>query len=120
MTATSRVSSSADRGSVTAELAVALPAVVLMLGVVVALVGAGVSHLQTIDAARAGARAAALGEGDAVVVAAARRVGGGPAEVTVVREDGWATVTVRVPVTVAGLGVGPLEASGSATAWIEP
>ncbi|WP_456847646.1 TadE/TadG family type IV pilus assembly protein, partial [Cellulomonas sp. P5_C6] len=51
-----------DRGSVTAELAVGLPAVALLLVAVLTVGAAAVAQTRCTDGARAGARAAALGE----------------------------------------------------------
>lgn len=108
-----------DRGSVTAELAVGLPAVALLLVAVLGVGTAGVQHMRCAEAARTAARVAALGEPDAQVVAAAHRVAGDRATVQVSRADGWATVTVVAALPVAGLGeVVTLE--GRATAWVEP
>lgn len=113
-----------DRGSVTAELALALPAVVGLLAAVLLLCAAGVSQLRCADAARAGARAAALGEDAGVVTAVARRLAGPGATVQVVESDPWVTVTVRRPLTGGPLtGAGPtagLAAEGRAVARVEP
>ncbi|GIH70254.1 hypothetical protein Mth01_25070 [Sphaerimonospora thailandensis] len=51
-----------ERGSVTAETAVALPALVLVLAAVLWAVTVVDARLRCVDAARAGARAAARGE----------------------------------------------------------
>jgi secretion/DNA translocation related TadE-like protein len=51
-----------DRGTATAELAVALPAVGVLLASVAAVAQAGIAQVQVVDAARAGARAAARGD----------------------------------------------------------
>ena len=103
-----------DRGSVTAEVAVVLPVVVVALLVVLTVAAVGVAHLSVLDGARAGARAAALGLTEADAVAAARRVAGATASVDLVVAEGWTRVTVRRGV---GDGSGPLGALGiSATA----
>jgi secretion/DNA translocation related TadE-like protein len=89
---------------VTAELAVALPAVTVALAAVVATVQAGVAQVTCVDAARAGARAAARGDGvEAVTRLAAQGALPGPAELpgesevsVAVRQDGD---LVRVRVT---------------------
>ena len=59
---------------VTAEIAVALPAVVLVLLLVLSAVSAGVAQLRVTDAARVAARQAAIGSDD--VEGAAVRAGG--------------------------------------------
>jgi hypothetical protein len=76
-----------ERGSVTTELALALPSVVLLLSVVLAASGVATGHLRCVDAARTGARAAARGEPVDVVVDAVRQVGPSGSRVDV-REQG--------------------------------
>ncbi|GAA3817922.1 hypothetical protein CSO01_29760 [Cellulomonas soli] len=107
-----------DRGSVTAELAVALPAVVVLLLVVLGVVHASSVRWQCADGARAGARSAALGESDAVVVQTARRAAGGAASVEVVRDGEWVTVTVGRAVT--GWDAVPLDVQAQAVGRSEP
>ncbi|CAM5783858.1 TadE family type IV pilus minor pilin [Cellulomonas persica] len=109
----------ADRGSVTAELAVGLPAVVLLLLVVLGAGAAGVVQQRCAEAARTGARLAALGEDDGAVVDASRRVAGDAASVTVTHDEGWVTVVVAGSLPVAGIGQA-VTVSGRATAWVEP
>lgn len=108
----------ADRGAVTAEFAVALPAVVLVLAAVLLVVMAGTAQLRVADAARAGARAAAAGETDGRVAEIARHVGGEGVIVSVLRSDPWVTVQVRAPVAGGWFASG-LTTSGEATAWLE-
>ena len=113
-----RSSGAAERGAVTAEFAVALPAVVLVLVAVLLIAMAGATQLQVSDAARAGARAGAAGEADARIVEIARHVGGADVEVTVHRADPWITVRVQAPVS-GGWFAGGILASAEATAWLE-
>lgn len=89
-----------EQGSVTAELAVTLPALTAILALL--LVGAvvGVTQLRLEEAARAGARAAARGETSAAVVDTAQRVAGPAAEVDVTLGAQWSRV--RVTARVAG------------------
>lgn len=94
-----------DAGSVTVELALGLVTVVVLLGLVLAVVAAGVAQVRCTDAARAGARAAALGEDDEAVTLVARRAAGDGASVSVSRADGWVDVTVRLPIA-GGLAEG--------------
>ena len=61
-----------SRGSVTAEFAVVLPVLALMLAAVLAASSAGVAKLRCIDAARSAARLAARHEPAAATLAAAR------------------------------------------------
>jgi len=109
-----------DRGAVTAELAVGLVAVAAVLLAVLATGAATLTRLTCLDAARTGARSAALGEADGDVVAAAHRVlGARGGDVDVARDDGWVTVTVSAPFT-AWPGVDGLRARASVTARAEP
>ncbi|WP_029289778.1 TadE family type IV pilus minor pilin [Cellulomonas sp. HZM] len=107
-----------ERGSVTAELAIGFPVVVLALVAALGVVAAGSAQLRCADAARAGARLAALGQaGD--VVSSAQRLAGEGASVTVADDGSWTTVTVRR--AVPGVGwLGGLDASASASARVEP
>jgi len=109
-----------ERGAVTAELAVALPAVVLVLVALLTLAAAAGAQMRSADAARAGARAAALGEDDAAVRSTAAHVAGDGATVAVVRGDPWVEVTVSTPVVGGWFATSPLRASGQAVARVEP
>jgi Flp pilus assembly protein TadG len=109
-----------DRGSVTAELAVGLPAVALLLVALLTVASAAVAQTRCTDAARAGARAAALGEADGTVLATARRVAGDGAAVAVSRSDGWVTVAVSSPVGSGSWHGSPLHAHATAVARAEP
>ena len=108
-----------DRGSVTAELAVGLPVVALLVLVLLALASAGVADLRCADAARAGARESALGSGDDAVRATARHVAGPAAAVEVRRDDSWAVVVVVRHVSL-GPWSAPLATSATASAKVEP
>lgn len=113
--------STRERGSVTVELALALPAVGLLLVAVLVLGSAVVSQLRCADAARAGARAAALGEQSAQIAAIAGRVAGAGAEVAIDRRGEWVTVTVSRAVAAVGPFAGvPLRAHAAAVARVEP
>ena len=103
----------------TAELAVALPAVVLVLVAVLAIALAGTTQLRVSDAARAGARAAAAGEPDARIHEIAEHAAGGDVSVVVRRADPWVTVTVDAPVAGSWFGGRGLSASATSTAWLE-
>lgn len=106
-----------DRGAVTAELALALPAVLLVVAALLVTVGAAAAQLRCAEAARTGARLAAAGETDAAVVAAARRVAG-DVEVSVAHTAPWVEVVVTTSADGGWLS-GPLRVTASATAWRE-
>ena len=104
----------------TAEFAVLLPVVAVLLGAVVAVTSAAGTQLRCADAARAAARSAALGEPDAAVAAVARRVAGPGASVVVARDDGWVEVVVDETVGPRLPLVGGLTVRGSAVSRTEP
>jgi len=107
-----------DRGTVTAELALGLVAVTLVLAALLLATAASSVRVRCEDAARAGARVAALGAGDAEVAAVARRVAPGAA-VAVRRDPPWVEVEVTRALPGAWFADG-LAATGRATAWAEP
>ncbi|MDQ6714499.1 MAG: hypothetical protein M3Z83_00090 [Actinomycetota bacterium] len=81
---------------VTAELAVALPAVVLVLGLVLGGVAAGVDQIRCVDAARLGARALARGDAAEAVRSVASRAA--PPGAAIILDNAGAVVRVRVSV----------------------
>ncbi|MDQ0620325.1 hypothetical protein QFZ33_004349 [Arthrobacter globiformis] len=83
-----------SRGAVTAEFAVALPAVLLLLAMLLAGSAAGITQLRLEDAARAGARALARGEDPAAVDGIVRKLAGPSASSAVVPGSEWMSVTV--------------------------
>ncbi|TDD94755.1 TadE family type IV pilus minor pilin [Jiangella asiatica] len=83
-----------QRGMVTAELAAAFPALVVVLLGAVWAVTLAAAQLRCADAAREAARAAARGEEAAIIREVAAEVAPDGADVEVERGDG--TVTVRV------------------------
>ncbi|MCL2454986.1 MAG: hypothetical protein FWD18_06755 [Micrococcales bacterium] len=108
-----------DGGSVTAELAIGMVAVTMLVVVVLAVAAATVTRVRCTDAARAATRVATLGEDDASVRAVAERVAGVGASTTVDRSGGWVTVTVTAPVVAEG-PFGGLRATATATGRAEP
>ncbi|HEX7352956.1 TadE family type IV pilus minor pilin [Brachybacterium sp.] len=83
-----------DRGSATAETAIVLPVVVVMV-VLVLFTGAGLgSQLRLESAARGAARELARGEDAATAVAVAQRIGGEDIEVTTSVDGPWVQVKV--------------------------
>lgn len=102
-------------GAVTAEFAVALPAVLLLLAVALAFFTLGVDQIRCIDAARAGAREAARGESTSVVVRAASRLAPAGSRVAVSGHSAL-IVSVRAPVRrLAGVLPGTWSPGADAT-----
>src|SRR6476659_6329147 len=101
------------RGAVTAEFAVALPSVVLLLSLLLAGSAAGVTQLRVEEAARGGARALARGAGAGEVGEIVRRLAGDSAGAEVTLDGEWHRVTVsgRVPGAVGSLIPWVLSAS---------
>jgi TadE-like protein len=94
-----------SRGAVTAEFAVTLPAVLLLLAMLLAGAAAGVTQLRLEEGARAGARALARGDDSAAVERIVRTLSGASASAVVATEGEWLNVTVTDRVG------GPLGAS---------
>lgn len=82
-----------DSGMIVVELAIGLLAIVLVLVMVLGVVTIGLAHVSALDAARAGARAAARGESDARVVSVARQ-SAPDARISIVGDDRTVAVTV--------------------------
>jgi hypothetical protein len=91
-----------DLGQTTAELAVGLPTLVLVLLAAVWILSATSAQAKCVDAARVGARAAARGEPDPVVRRWAAAVAPPGASVTVSRAAGTVRVEVRLRLRPAG------------------
>ncbi|MER5382448.1 TadE family type IV pilus minor pilin [Streptomyces sp. NPDC002688] len=106
-----------DGGFVTAEAAVVLPSLVLVgMALVWALLAAS-AQIQCVDAARAGARAAARQDSPEAVLATTRRAAPPGARVTVSREADL--VRVRVGASTPGPAALSLELSDEAVALAE-
>lgn len=104
---------------VTAELALVLPAVVLLLVVVLTAGAAALTQVRVADAARSGARAAALGETSGSVTELVHELAGADARVLVGGDGRY--VVVEVERALPGLlGLADLRASASARALPEP
>lgn len=86
-----------ERGTVTAEFAVVLPALVLVLILVVGTGTIGISQVRVYEAARAGAREAARGEPGRDVEAAAKRKAGPDSVVLVSTDEAFTKVQVSMP-----------------------
>jgi Flp pilus assembly protein TadG len=106
-----------DRGSATAELAVALPVVVLLLLAGLTAVGAVTTKLRCVDAAREAVLAASRGEPG---VAAGRRAAPSGAEVTLARSGDTVSATVSAPVPLLVGRLSGLRVRASAVAAVEP
>lgn len=110
-----------DQGSVTAEIAVALPALVLVALAALWGVAIASAQLACADAARAGARAAARGESPAAVRVAVSRSAPEGARVSVRRDGELTQVMVRVtPWPAFAQGVSRLVIEERAVALTEP
>ncbi|WP_371497973.1 pilus assembly protein TadE [Kitasatospora sp. NBC_00374] len=84
-----------DAGFVTAETAVALPALVLLTAMLLWGVVAAAGQIRCVDAARVAARAAARGDPDAAALARAAAPAG--ASVELVQDSRTVSVTVEAP-----------------------
>lgn len=106
-----------DRGSFTAELAVGLPALMLLLFAGLTAVSAVTTKAQCVDAAREAALAAARGEGG---VEAGQRVAPPGATVSVATAGDTVVATVTAPVRAVGGGVPGTTVAATAVAAVEP
>lgn len=114
--------SSRQRGSVTAETAVVLPVLVVVLLMAVWVHAAVAAQLACVDAARGAARAAARGEPANVVADVGRRLGPDGARVAVAHRGG--EVEVEVSAEIRPFAVLPalpaLPVAATAVAVVEP
>jgi Flp pilus assembly protein TadG len=108
---------SRERGSATAELAVGLPALLLLLFAGLAAVGAVTTKLQCVDAARDAALAAARGESGSE---AGHQAAPDGADLSVTVEGDTVTATVRAPVPAVGGWLPGMWVDASAVAAVEP
>ena len=108
-----------EAGSVTAEFALALPALVVLLAVVLTAGRVVLAQVGCVDAARAAARVAARGEDPAVVRATATALAPRGAAVAVRAGAGTVVVEVTSRQSLAGPWGGDVLARGTATAAVE-
>jgi hypothetical protein len=108
-----------DGGMATAELAVVLPTLVVIVAAGLSLVSVILAQVRCVDAAREGARAAARGEPAEVVQAAAVRAAPESAVVDLGGDSDQVRVTVSARAGRFGL-VPPFRVSASAVALREP
>jgi hypothetical protein len=93
-----------DRGMVTAELALALPALVAVLGVVLAVIAIGLAQVRCVDAAAVAARLAARGEPDRVVRGLALSAAPRGAHLQVASDGRVVTASVSAAIRLPGIG----------------
>lgn len=91
-----------EQGAVTAEAAVALPALVLVAVGLCWLVSLGVAQVRVVDAARETARALARGDDTGSAGELARQVAPPHATLTVRSDGATVRVTVRAPIRAPG------------------
>lgn len=111
-----------DEGTVTAELAVVLPALAVVLVFALWSVAAVMAQLRCVDAAHVAARALARGESSDVSAAAARAAAPVGAQVVVSRSGDVVVVDVRADVRLPGpwsSGLPGVSLSGRAVAAVE-
>jgi Flp pilus assembly protein TadG len=112
---------SASRGSVTAETAAMLPALMVVLAAALWAIQAVGAQLECVDAARAAARAAARGEPLDQVRTVARSATRPDAQVDVTRNAETTRVQITVQVRPAwGTSLPAVRVTASATADTEP
>jgi hypothetical protein len=99
---------------VTAELAAAIPAVVVVLALGLSAVRLGIDEIRCVDAARLAARSLARGDSEAVARAAAARAAPPDAAIDLVAGGSEVSATVSAARDLAGRRV--LTVHGSATA----
>lgn len=108
-----------ERGSITAETAVVLPAILMLILAAASLIAVIVAKLECEDAAREAARAAARSEPAGAVERLARQAA--PANSTVAVRSTGDQVTVSVATTVRALGgLVTVRVSGEAVSLREP
>ena len=103
-------------GSVTAEVAVTFPVVVLALAVVLLAGSLAQAGVTCVDAARAAGRVLARGETTTAAAAAARQVAGRPVEVQVVAAGGGVAAAGGLVVVTARVDAAP----ALVPAWVDP
>lgn len=108
-----------SQGAVTAELAIGFVAIVAVLSVLLAAVGAGLVQLRVEEAARAAAREVARGESYEGVSALVRARAGEAATVDLVVEGEQARVTARAPAPGPIAAAAGLIAEATASVRIE-
>ncbi|WP_216607301.1 TadE family type IV pilus minor pilin [Arthrobacter sp. 260] len=103
----------------TAEVAVALPSLIVLLALLLGAATAGLTQLRLEEAARAGAREVVRGERADEVQATVRRLAGSQSQLEVAEQGVWTTVTVGSRVSLPGVDFLGWDLSASATARAE-
>jgi Flp pilus assembly protein TadG len=109
-----------ERGSVTAEMAVALLAIMLVVLAIAGVVSVGLAMIRCQDAAREGTRAAARSEPPGAVQQVARQAAPAGSTVAVSTADDQITVTVRASVHILGGLLPAVPVTAQATSLREP
>lgn len=109
-----------ERGSVTAEAALVLPVLVLLLTVAVGVVAAVTSQLRCVDAAREAARAVARGESAQSAIELASTAAPGGARISVASDAERIVVTVSADVPIGGGLLPAVTVRAQAVARPEP
>lgn len=116
----SRLAEHGEQGMATAELAVVLPAIVLVVAMSMGGLGLASDQIRCVDAARAGARAASRGDSDGAVILVAGRAAPSGALVSLTRSGDLVRVSVvSRPPRVGNLFPSWLRASSIASAAAE-
>ena len=110
-----RHSAHAELGSVTAEVAVVLPALVVLLALLLGTAHIGAVQLRLEESARAGAREVMRGESMASVEQTVQRLAGSTATAHVASGEGWTTVEVRALVDGPVVELMGIELSATAS-----
>ncbi|KSU67352.1 TadE family type IV pilus minor pilin [Arthrobacter sp. NIO-1057] len=106
-----------EKGSSTAEFAVLLPAVALMLSLLLCFGALGIQQIQVQQAAGAMARELARGEDHATARASGVRLAGNKANFAIANGGGFSKVTVRKSVQLPI--VGSIQIRGEASVAVE-
>lgn len=103
----------------TAEIAVVLPALVVLLALLLGTAHVGTQQLRLEEAARAGAREAMRGESMDVVHRTAQSLAGSHARASIVSSGRWITVEVRAAVQGPLIDLLDVDLSASASGLVE-
>ena len=108
-----------DDGAITAEFAVALPAVILVLAFVLVLTNIALTAATLQSAARSGARLAAVESDTQIIHNHVAQLTGPGATIGVSLGQTWATVTLSKNVTVGPFNLGTFQLHSSAASLRE-